>query len=142
LELAEEQIWRLFSQWQGESWTGEVNYPMAFHVRDKSMDMDLLEKASRIQRDSTTAMPKVKDLIDRKMSELLMTEQELDMVDMEKDTPPLNLMTHPPMTNPQDMIKHMRAMVQEGYTDQQIMDTHPEIKQFFGDNNGEETSGT
>jgi hypothetical protein len=142
LELTEENIWRLFSQWQGEAWTGEVNYPMAFHVRDKSMDMDLLEKASRIQRDSTTAMPKVKDLIDRKMSELLMTEQELDMVDIEKDTTPQTQMTHPPMTNPEEMIKHMRSMVQEGYTDQQIMEIHPEIKQFFGANNGEETSST
>ena len=32
-------------------------------------------------------------------------------------------------------------MVQEGYTDEQIMELHPEIKQFFGGNN-EETQGT
>ena len=122
LELAEEQIWRLFSQWQGEAWTGEVNYPMAFHVRDKSMDMDLLEKASRIQRDSASATPQVKKLIDKKMSELLLSESEMEKYDFDQE------MSHP-TTTPANRSAHIQEMIMEGLTDQQILQLHPEINQ-------------
>jgi hypothetical protein len=59
------------------------------------------------------------------------------------ETPPLKLdMQHPPMENAGDMIQHMRDMIQEGYTNEQILEIHPEINAFFGDNDGEETQGT
>ena len=55
---------------------------------------------------------------------------------------PATTMTHTPMNTPEDMIKHMREMVEQGFTNEQIMELHPEIKNFFnGGNNGEtETS--
>jgi cytochrome c-type biogenesis protein CcmH/NrfF len=40
-------------------------------------------------------------------------------------------MTHPPMQNPEDMVKHMREMMQQGLTNEQILDLHPEITDFF-----------
>jgi hypothetical protein len=43
-------------------------------------------------------------------------------------------MTHPPMENPQDMITHMREMLEQGYTNEQILELHPEIANFFGNN--------
>ena len=46
--------------------------------------------------------------------------------------PPLNTtMTHPPMTSVDDMIKHMREMVEQGYTDEQIKQLHPEMAGYF-----------
>jgi cytochrome c-type biogenesis protein CcmH/NrfF len=32
------------------------------------------------------------------------------------------------------MVTHMREMVEQGYSDQQILELHPEIKKFFGNN--------
>jgi hypothetical protein len=31
----------------------------------------------------------------------------------------------------EDLVKHMRSMVEEGYTDEQIKQLHPEMEQFF-----------
>ena len=42
MELAEEQIWRLWAEWQGLTFDGDIKYPNTFHIRDKSMDMDLI----------------------------------------------------------------------------------------------------
>ena len=131
LELGEEQIWRMFSLWQGQPWTGSVKYPMAFHIRDKNLDMDLLQKAAATQRDSATATPDVKTMIDAKVKELLAQDEE-ELMTMNNQPPPLKLdMVHPPMESAEDMIKHMRDMVNEGYTDEQILEIHPEIKNFF-----------
>jgi cytochrome c-type biogenesis protein CcmH/NrfF len=38
------------------------------------------------------------------------------------------------MENPQDMITHMREMLEQGYTNEQILELHPEIAGFFGNN--------
>ena len=74
LELAEEQLFRLFSLWQGEAWTGEIKYPMAFHIRDKNLDIDILKKAA----DTNPSDPKVKRAIDMKILDLLdLDEDEL-----------------------------------------------------------------
>ena len=135
LQLGEEQIWRLFAQWIGDTFNGEIKYPMAFHIRDKNLDMDLLHKAAVTQKDSATATPDVKTIIDNKIKELLAKdEEELDTMMQQ----PLNVdMQHGPMESPQDMIKHMREMVEEGFTNEQIMELHPEIKNFFGDGSEE-----
>ena len=116
LELAEEQIWRLWAMWQGQSFDGEIVYPTTFHIRDKSMDMDILEKAAR-----TNPSPKVKRAIDKKILEIILEEDE--MKEFEEDE-----MEHPTQTE-ETKIPHIQEMVMEGYTDQQILDLHPEITQ-------------
>lgn len=142
LQLAEEQIWRNYALWQGMTFDGDIKYPMAFHIRDRNLDMDILKKAAEVQRDSATATPDIKDIIDMKVKEVL-AKDENELEDMMTRTPPQDaMMTHPPMTNPQDMIKHVREMVEQGFTNEQILELHPEIQQFFGGNNGEETSGS
>lgn len=139
LQLAEEQIWRNWALWQGQVFDGEINYPMAFHIRDKNLDMDLLQKAAATQRDSATATPAVKTMLDERVKELLAIDDE----EMEKmKQPDTTGMTHPPMANPADMVKHMREMISQNYTDSQILELHPEINQFFGADNGEETSSS
>jgi hypothetical protein len=51
MELAEEQLWRLFADWQETAFDGEVDYPDSFDIRDWAVDLELLQsaKASNIQ---------------------------------------------------------------------------------------------
>jgi len=52
---------------------------MAFHIRDKNLDMDLLQKAATIQKDVATASPDLKNIIEIKIKELLAkNEDELE----------------------------------------------------------------
>ena len=81
LELAEEQLFRLFSLWQGEAWTGEIKYPMAFHIRDKNLDIDILKKAA----ETNPTDPRVKKAIDIKILDLLdLDEDELAAINDER----------------------------------------------------------
>jgi hypothetical protein len=45
------------------------------------------------------------------------------------------------MTSPDQMVEHMRAMVEQGYTNEQIMELHPEISEFFNNQNGGNDNG-
>jgi len=125
LELAEEQIWRLYALWQGEAFDGEIKYPTAFHIRDKNLDMELIQKAATAQRDSATASPKVKSMIDSKMAEILAHNEEeleemMEMLSGEEE------MEHP-TTTAQTKTPHIQEMIMGGYTDAQILQLHPEI---------------
>ena len=46
LELAEENIWQLFAQYQGTTWDGLVEYPDSFNLRDAANDLEMYLKAS------------------------------------------------------------------------------------------------
>lgn len=76
LELFEEQFFRLFAKWQGMAFDGEIKYPVAFHIRDKNLDIDILQKAAVAARDSTTASPEIKAMIDAKLMEVLMEDPD------------------------------------------------------------------
>jgi hypothetical protein len=51
MELAEEQLWRLFADWQETVFDGEIDYPDSFDIRDWATDLELLQaaKASNIK---------------------------------------------------------------------------------------------
>jgi hypothetical protein len=135
LELAEEQIFRLFSLWQGEAWDGDIKYPTAFHIRDKNLDMDIILKAATAQRDSATASANVKSIIDQKVMEILShDEDELEeMNNQMADTD----MEHDPVTGAVDLVTHMREMMEQGMTNEEILTLHPELNRLFqGSNNG------
>ena len=66
LELAEEQIWRLFGVYQGREWEGEVEYPSSFNIRDDQREFAQLASAK-----SAATNPRVWDIIDGKIVELL-----------------------------------------------------------------------
>jgi cytochrome c-type biogenesis protein CcmH/NrfF len=40
-------------------------------------------------------------------------------------------MAHPPMMSPQDMVSHIREMMDQGLTNEQILELHPEIQSYF-----------
>ena len=51
LELAEEQLWRLFAQYQGREWTGLVDYPDSFGIKDVANDIKLLVESRKTIQD-------------------------------------------------------------------------------------------
>ena len=48
LQLAEEQIWRLWCLWEGTAWDGEIYYPDSFDTRDRQQDLMNLKLAQEI----------------------------------------------------------------------------------------------
>jgi len=51
LELAEEQIWDLYAEYQGTAWTGEVEYPGSFNIRDTGREVEQLVTAKSAATD-------------------------------------------------------------------------------------------
>ena len=54
IQLAEEQLWRIFAEWQETVFDGEIEYPESFDIRDWATDLELLQaaKASNIPSDT------------------------------------------------------------------------------------------
>tara|TARA_A100001035_G_scaffold273018_1_gene263015 strand:- start:2447 stop:3991 length:1545 start_codon:yes stop_codon:yes gene_type:complete len=135
LEHAEEQIWRCWSMYQGTTWKGEIKYPRSFSIQDKVNDVQMLKMA----KEAGITNEKILTHIDKMIFEAI-TEKDIEEVEEEFETdlqptqPLQTTMTHEPMTNTDGMITHMREMIEQGYTDEQIKQLHPEIGEFF---NGE-----
>ena len=91
---------------------------MAFHIRDNNMDMDILKKVSEISANmAKTNDAETQRIISKKIKELLANDEE-----------ELYEMMHP-VTSPAQRSKHIQEMIMEGYTDQQMLQIHPEISQ-------------
>ena len=45
LELAEEQLWKIWCLWQGKEWDGNVDYADSFDLRDYQSDLEFLQMA-------------------------------------------------------------------------------------------------
>jgi hypothetical protein len=54
MELAEEQLWRLFADWQETVFDGEIEYPESFDIRDWATDLELLQQAKASNIKSAT----------------------------------------------------------------------------------------
>lgn len=70
LELAEEQIWSIFADYMGTEWTGHVEYPGSFNIRDTENNMQTLKTAKETATD-----PGVYKVIDYQILELLGKEE-------------------------------------------------------------------
>lgn len=66
LELAEEQIWRLFCEYQGYTWEGSIKYPDSFSIRDIQREYNELVTAK-----SAASSPETLAVIDYRVRELL-----------------------------------------------------------------------
>jgi len=66
LELAEEHIWELFAAYLGQSFTGYIEYPNSFNIRDVDNEYAQLETAKK-----AVTNPSVLKLIDKRVIELL-----------------------------------------------------------------------
>ena len=71
LELAEEQLWTLYSLYQGREWSGEIEYPGSFNIRDTGREVAQLVSAKSAATD-----PAVTAVIDYKLLELLDEEPD------------------------------------------------------------------
>lgn len=74
LEHAEEQIWRLWAQWQGTVWDGSIEYPTSFNIQDKFNDMTMLKTAKDAKPTSQT----LNTIIEREMLKLITDEEEYE----------------------------------------------------------------
>jgi len=74
MELAEEQMWRLFGLYQNMTWDGEVEYPNSFNIRDEGREMTQLLTAKNAATDA-----RVLQVIDHEIIELLGEDADLIM---------------------------------------------------------------
>lgn len=70
LELAEEQVFTMFARYMGTEWTGHVEYPGSFNIRDVENNMQTLKTAKETATD-----PGVYKVIDYQLLELLGVEE-------------------------------------------------------------------
>ena len=127
LELAEEQMWKIWCMYMGYGWDGVIDYPGSFNVRDTQKEIDALVKARSAATD-----PRVLAVIDHEiieflgedadviMPEVLETEAEVE-VEAEGEHPSLATASQA------DKLAHIQAMLMEGYSNDEIIRLHPEV---------------
>ena len=82
MELAEEQIWRLFADWQETVFDGEIEYPESFDIRDWATDLELLQQAKASNIKSATFAKEIDKQIARTVIE---DDTTLEQIDIEID---------------------------------------------------------
>jgi hypothetical protein len=150
LELAEEQMWRIWALYEGGVWDGEIEYPGAFNIRDTANEYKNLQIAKQ-----TATTPDAIAVIDYNLRHLLddprytITEEEAnEQSEYEEEIRELNQIAaeirgqqasaepqtaqpvddaEHPTTTPETRSAHIQEMIMEGYTDEQILAIHPEI---------------
>jgi len=77
IELAEEQIWKIWCAYMGYAWEGSIDYPGSFNMRDTQAEVDQLVKAKSAATD-----PRVLAVIDHELVELLGEDADIIMPEM------------------------------------------------------------
>jgi hypothetical protein len=98
LELAEEQLWQLFAEWQEVTPDVEVFYPDAFDLRDYDKELVFLQQMRSSGVKSVTLMQEV----DKKIADLILDDENLAKahVEIESTGQSLGLFT-PEVTEPE-----------------------------------------
>jgi len=73
LELAEEQMWKIWADYQGYTWDGEIDYPGSFNIRDTGAEVAQLVQARGAATDPVVL---------RKIDEHLLEWMDEDYVDL------------------------------------------------------------
>ena len=129
LEHAEEQLWRLWAIYQGSRWDGYVEYARSFSIQDKANDIAMLKLA----KEANIGDARINQEIDNRIYETITEEPIEDMPAPRKD-----LVQHAPVSSPDDLVSHLREMIQAGYTDDEIKNLHPELNELFEQEEDEE----
>lgn len=79
LELAEEQLWDLFCQWQGITSDVEIYYPDAFDLRDYDKELTFLQQMRASGVKSLTLMQN----IDKQIADLVLDDEDLAKAHLE-----------------------------------------------------------
>jgi len=77
LELAEEQLWNLYAEYQGTTFTGKICYPDSFNIRDDLKELQKLQIAK-----SSATDPRVLQVIDHELIECLGEDADIIMPEM------------------------------------------------------------
>jgi hypothetical protein len=100
LELAEEQMWRIWCAYMGTTWMGSVDYPGSFNIRDTGSEIAQLAQAK-----SAATNPKVFNIIDGKIAEWLGEEEDIlfaeDMAAVAEGLPEKTVFEPHIMVNPE-----------------------------------------
>jgi hypothetical protein len=125
LELAEEQIWRIWHDYMGRVYEGSSVYPGSFNLRDTDKEISQLKVAKETATD-----PRVHREIDRAIVTWMGQDPDEVMPKLTTATPPavIDLSLHA-TTTPETRSAHIQEMIMQGYTDAQILEIHPEITQ-------------
>ena len=133
LELAEEQIWNIWSDWQNLEWTGYIQYPSGFNMRDVNAELQNLKLA----RDIGISNERANREIDNRVIELVITDQETQdyVLQSDPDGKDTGMMgkaegEHPELTA-DTWRAHVQEMVSQGYTLAEIETLHPELTQLM-----------
>ena len=119
VELAEEQLWQFYCQYQGYVWDGEVEYPDSFSVRDTGNDVKQYIDSLNAVQDPTKKQAlelAIMSALDIEGAEYTQ-EQEQE----QEEHPSLEGMS------PEDRMMHLQTMIMEGYTNDNIIALHPEV---------------
>lgn len=73
LELAEEQMWKLFAFYQGTEWDGCIDYPDSFSIQDEQQEYANLQMAKQ-----TASGPEALAVIDQMLIEQLVDDTDLE----------------------------------------------------------------
>ena len=87
LELAEEQIWRLWSLWQNKVWDGVVDYPDSFSIHDRSNTIALLKEAKATNPANSKLLEEIDNML---ASALVNDEDKLAEIKKDQQTPVMN----------------------------------------------------
>jgi hypothetical protein len=127
LELAEEQMWRIWSAYMGTTWQGSVDYPGSFNIRDTGQEITQLKIAKE-----TATNPAVLAKIDYHILEWMGhddAEQILAGQDTQTAAPTSTEGEHPSLANSSqaDRLAHIQEMLMSGYANDEILALHPEL---------------
>ena len=154
LEIAEEQMWKIWCAYQSSTWNGEIDYPGSFNIHDTQTEFAQLQTAM-----SAATTPEAKAVIDYRVRELLDdprceydTEESYELAEYQHEIDKLDAITaqiaqneqqavmqpledapivteQHPTTTPANRTEHIQEMIMDGYTDEEILAIHSEISQ-------------
>ena len=75
LELAEEQIWELICQYLGGTWSGSIDYPDSFAIRDTDRELDRLLRVHQAIQD-----PQARQAIEQELLELVNIDSAISQI--------------------------------------------------------------
>ena len=85
LQLAEEQLFKLYANFQNVNFDGEINYPETFNIRDFASDLMFYQQAKAINVKSPTLVKE----IDKEIARAVVDDNEkLNIIFDEIDTKP------------------------------------------------------
>jgi len=86
LQIAEEQLFRLYAQYQNATFDGEINYPDSFNIRDYAADLVYYQQAKAMNLESPTYAKEV----DKEIARAVIDDDEklnmiFDEIDQQKE---------------------------------------------------------